>query len=149
MKRVSETMSSGQRSIRVGKYAMDRRLCLRLVETGVLLALVLAVALLRFQRLDALPPGLVEDEDRDGMGALRVLQGEHAVFFPDVDPHGRDASVIYAAALSTLLFGRTLFAMHLPTALGSAGMVFAVFGGIRAREADPAPTCRKPAARRA
>ena len=124
---MSETMSSGQRSIRVGKYAMDRRLCLRLVATGVLLALMLAVALLRFQRLDALPPGLVEDEDRDGMGALRVLQGELAVFFPDVDPHGRDASVIYAAALSTLLFGRTLFAMHLPTALGSAGMVFAVF----------------------
>ena len=120
-------MSSGQRSIRVGKYAMDRGLCLRLVETGVLLALVLAVALLRFQRLDALPPGLVEDEDRDGMGALRVLQGELAAFFPDVDPHGRDASVIYAAALSTLLFGRTLFAMHFPTALGSAGMVLAVF----------------------
>ena len=124
---MSETISSGQRSIRVGKYAMDGRLCLKLVVTGVLLALVLAVALLRFQRLDELPPGLVEDEDRDGMGALRVLQGEHAVFFPDVDPHGRDASVIYAAALSTLLFGRTLLAMHLPTALGSAGMVLAVF----------------------
>ena len=34
---------------------------------------------------------------------------------------------IYALALSTLLFGRTLFAMHFPTALGSAGMVFAAF----------------------
>ena len=60
-------------------------------------------------------------------GLFAYLQGEYAVFFPDVDPHGRDASVIYALALSTLLFGRTLFAMHLPTALGSAGMVFAVF----------------------
>ena len=63
---------------------------------------------------------------RDGLAALRVLQGEHAVFFPDVG-NGRDASIIYVLALSTLLFGRTLFAMHLPTALGSAGMVFAVF----------------------
>ena len=62
----------------------------------------------------------------NGVAALRVLQGEHAVFFPDVGA-GREASVIYVSALSTLLFGRTLFAMHLPTALGSAGMVFAVF----------------------
>ena len=93
----------------------------------ILLALALTVTLLRFPQLDAIPPGLVEDEDRDGMGALRVLQGEHAAFFPDVDPHGRDASVIYALALSTLLFGRSLLAMHFPTALGSAGMVFAVF----------------------
>ena len=34
---------------------------------------------------------------------------------------------MYVLALSTLLFGRTLFAIHLPTALGSAGTVFAVF----------------------
>ena len=105
---------------------MDERLCLRLAATGVLLALALAVVLLRLQRLDELPPGLVEDEDRDGLGALRVLQGEHAIFFPDIGD-GREASAIYVLALSTLLFGRTLLAMHLPTALGSAGMVFAVF----------------------
>ena len=127
MKRMSDTAVSEQRSLRIGRLAIEERLLLKLTVGGILLALALAVVLLRFQRLDAIPPGLVEDEDRDGMGALRVLQGEHAVFFPDVDPHGRDASVIYAAALSTLLFGRTLFAMHLPTALGSAGMVFAVF----------------------
>ena len=105
---------------------MDGRLCLRLVATGVLLALALAVALLRLQRLDALPPGIVGDENRNGVLALRVLQGEHAIFFSNVD-QGREPSVIYALALTTLLFGRTLFAMHLPTALGSAGMVFAAF----------------------
>ena len=127
MKRMSDTAASELRSIRIGRLAIEERLLLKLAVGGILLALALAVVLLRFQRLDALPPGLVEDEDRDGMGALRVLQGEYAVFFPDVDPHGRDASVIYALALSTLLFGRTLFAMHLPTALGSAGMVLAVF----------------------
>ncbi len=121
------SLSTGPRSIRIGKYAINERLMFRLAVWGALLALALTVLLLRFQQLDALPPGLVEDEDRDGMGALRVLRGELALYFPDVDPHGRDASVIYALALSSLLFGRTLFAMHFPTALGSAGMVFAVF----------------------
>ena len=60
------------------------------------------------------------------MAALGVLQGEHAIFFPKWI---KDVSLrsIYALALTTLLFGRTLFAMHLPTALGSAGMVFAAF----------------------
>ena len=106
--------------------AIEERLLLKLAVGGILLALALAVVLLRLQRLDALPPGIVGDEHRNGMAALGVLQGEHAVFFPNVG-HGRDASVIYALALSTLLYGRTLFAMHFPTALGSAGMVFAAF----------------------
>ena len=106
--------------------AIEERLLLKLVVGGILLALALAVALLRLQRLDELPPGIVGDENRDGMAALRVLQGEHAIFFPNVD-QGREPATIYALALTTLLFGRTLFAMHLPTALGSAGMVFAAF----------------------
>ena len=80
---MSDTAASELRSIRIGRLAIEERL---LPQGGsgdgiLLLALALAVALLRFQRLDALPPGLVEDEDRDGMGALRVLQGEYAVFF--------------------------------------------------------------------
>ena len=105
---------------------MDERLCLRLAATGVLLALALAVVMLRFQRLNELPPGLYPDEGRDASGALRVLQGEHAVFFPDIG-HGREPSAIYLLALSTLLFGRTLLTVHFPTALGSAGMVFVIF----------------------
>ena len=83
--------------------------------------------LLRFQRLDELPPGIVGDENRDGAAALGVLQGEHAIFFTKVVNQGQEPWTIYALALSTLLFGRTLLAMHLPTALGSAGMVFAAF----------------------
>ena len=57
--------------------------------------------------------------------ALQVLQGEHAVFFPV--ELGREASAIYAIALTTSFLGRTLLAMQLPTALGSAGLVFVVF----------------------
>ena len=96
-----------------------------LVAGGIVLVLAVVVALLRFHRLSELPPGLAADEALNGELALKVLQGEHAVFFPFGD--GRDASVIYALALSTLIWGRTLLAMHMPTALGSAGLVIVVF----------------------
>ena len=123
---MSDTMVASQRPIRIGRLAVEERLLLRLVTWGVLLALAVAVALLRLQRLDQLPPGLLGDEGRNGPAALHVLQGNHAVFFPQFGV-GREASTVYILALSTSLFGRTLFAIHLPTALGSAGMVFGVF----------------------
>ncbi len=123
---MSDTEVSEKRSIRIGWLAIEERLLLRLMTWGILLALAVAVVLLRLQRLDELPPGLLRDEDRNGLAALHVLQGEHAVFFPDYGV-GREASTVYVLALSTLLFGRTLFAIHLPTALGSAGTVFGVF----------------------
>ena len=122
---MSETISTEQPSASVAKLANDERLHLA-VTWGIVVALAVAVVLLRLQRLDELPPGLVGDENRNGMAALRILQGEHAIFFPDVG-EGREPSGVYAIALSTLLFGRTLLAIHLPTALGSAGMVFATF----------------------
>ena len=123
---MSDTAATVQRSIKIGRWEIDERHLLRLVTWGILLALAVAVVLLRLQRLDELPPGLMGDEDRNGLAALHVLQGEHAVFFPQFGV-GREASTVYVLALSTLLFGRTLFAIHLPTALGSAGMVFGVF----------------------
>ena len=120
-------MISEQRSIRIGRWAIEERLLLKLAVGGILLALALAVVLLRLQRLDELPPGIAGDENRDGMAALGVLQGEHAIFFTKVVNQGQEPWTIYGIALTTLLFGRTLFAMHLPTALGSAGMIFSAF----------------------
>ena len=92
----------------------------------IVLALVLAVWLLRFYRLSELPPGIQSDEGADGFYALQVLQGDHALFFPE-KASGREAIGVYAIALSTALLGRTLLAFHLPTALASAGTVFLVF----------------------
>ena len=63
------------------------------------------------------------------MDALRVLQGEHAVFF-SAHPEkfgGREGLVMYAIALAISLMGRTELALRLPTALASAGTVFVVF----------------------
>jgi len=88
-------------------------------------ALALAVALLRLYRIHELPPGIDQDEGAHGVDALRVLQGEHAVFF--TGHGGREGLVVYAVALATSLFGRTLLATHLPTAVASVFTVFAVF----------------------
>ncbi len=122
---VSESSTSGRRGTGAAGATEGELGRLRLVAGAVLLALAVAVVALRLQRLDELPMGLNRDEGIDGALALQVLRGEHAIFFP-VD-QGREPSAIYALALSTILFGRTLLAMHLPTALGSAGLVFAIF----------------------
>ena len=59
------------------------------------------------------------------MDALRVLQGEHAVFFPE--NNGREGLIVYTIALAISFLGRTMLALRLPTALASAGTVFVVF----------------------
>ena len=104
-----------------------RELLLFNLVTGVtLLALALAVFLLRLFRLGEIPEGIDAGEGANGVDALRVLQGEQAVFFPDKF-QGREGMVVYAMALAIYLLGRTELALHLPTALASAGTVFVVF----------------------
>ena len=101
------------------------RLRLAWVTGGILLALALAVVMLRFHRLTELPPGLYHDEGAHGVNALQVMQGDHAVFFPD--NNGREGLIVYAIALAISFLGRTALAIRLPTALASAATVFAVF----------------------
>ena len=98
---------------------------IRLVAGGILLALALVVVALRFHRLSEVPPGLFYDEGAHGVDALRVLQGEHAVFFPE--NRGREGLIVYVVAVATAFLGRTVLALRLPTALASAGTVFVVF----------------------
>ena len=118
--------SSGQRSASVAGSAKAKRLRPVLVAGGIVCALALAVVLLRLQRLTELPPALFYDEGAHGADALRVLRGEHAVFFPERSG-GREGLIVYATALAISLLGRTMLAVRLPTALASAGTVFAVF----------------------
>ena len=99
--------------------------CALVAAAVVAVALAAAVAALRLYRLDELPPGINQDEGAHGVDALRVLEGEHAVFF--TGHGGREGMVVYAVALATALIGRTLLATHLPGALASAFTVFAVF----------------------
>ncbi len=102
------------------------RLRLAWVTGGILFALALAVVMLRFHRIAELPPGLFYDGGANGLDALQVLQGKHAIFFPEKS-NGREWLGIYLVALSTSFLGRTLLAVRLPTALAGAGVIFTVF----------------------
>ena len=82
--------------------------------------------MLRLHRLDELPPGLDAGEGANGLDALRVLEGEHAVFFPERF-RGREGMAIYAIAVAISLVGQTALAVRLPTALASAGTTLVVF----------------------
>ena len=123
---MSETSSSAQRSTGIAGFVKHERLLLALAAGGIVFALALAVVLLRLQRLDELPPGIAFDEGTNGIDALRVLQGEHAVFYPETGG-GRETLGFYAMALSILALGRTPLAIHLPSALASSVTIFVVF----------------------
>ncbi len=124
-KGMTETSKSGKRPAGAAESAESERFGLALVAGGILFVLAVAVLLLRIQRIDELPIGLHHDEGAHGMDALRVLQGEHAVFFPA--NNGREGLIVYTIALAVSLLGRTMLALRLPTALASAGTVFIVF----------------------
>ncbi len=103
----------------------DKRFRLTLATVGILFFLTLAVVILRFHRLSELPPGLFFDEGANGLDALQVLRGEHAIYFPR--NNGREPLGIYLTALAISILGRTELAIRLPSALASSGTVFAVF----------------------
>ena len=118
--------SSAQPSTNSTLPANGERLLLRLVTAGILIALALAVVLLRLQRLDELPPGLYSHEGIHGLNALRILRGEHSVFFPE-KAHGTEGLMAYVATLFVSLLGRTELALRLPAALAGGGTLFVVF----------------------
>ena len=118
MRTLSQTNSTEQRD--------QERVHRAIVAVAIVIALSLAVLLLRFYRLSEMPPGIQNDEGANGVDALLVLQGEHRIFFPE-RATGHEAAGVYAIALTTAILGRSLLAFHLPMALASAGTVFAVF----------------------
>ena len=107
-----------------GSAASNRRFHF-VATVVVLLALTIIVAALRLHRLNENWRGLNFDEAAHGADALRVLQGEHAAFFPE--NYGREGMIVYAVALTTRLLGRSVLAIRLPTALASSATVLAVF----------------------
>jgi 4-amino-4-deoxy-L-arabinose transferase-like glycosyltransferase len=75
----------------------------------------LTAAVLRFWQLGQRPPGLYRDEAYNGLDALKVLEGQHALFFSR--NNGREPSYIYLTALSISIFGRTPLALRLAAAV--------------------------------
>ncbi len=82
---------------------------------ALLLLALIAAALLRFWQLGDIPAGLYRDEAWNGLDALRVLQGEHALFFPA--NNGREPTYIYLVALATALLGPSALAVRLGAAV--------------------------------
>ena len=133
-----EAPFSGQISARASENDKNEGLRLTLVTGAILLFLATAAVVLRLQRLEELPPGLLLDEGIHGASALQVLRGEHAVFFPEKND-GLEGLMGYTVALTTKFLGRSVLALRLPTALASTATLFATFwlGFLLFREAEP------------
>jgi 4-amino-4-deoxy-L-arabinose transferase-like glycosyltransferase len=82
---------------------------------ALLLFAVAVAAILRFWRLGEIPPGLYRDEAFNGLDALRVLAGEHALFFPA--NNGREPAYIYLTALAVAGLGQTVLALRITAAV--------------------------------
>jgi hypothetical protein len=63
----------------------------------------------------SVPAGLYQDEAFNGLDALRVLLGEHPLYF--TANNGREPLFIYLASISIASLGRTVTAVRLPAAL--------------------------------
>lgn len=115
----------------------------RRLEIGLLLAILLLAAILRFWQLAQMPPGFYHDEAYNGLDALSLVQGKtfpqfyegwelyaqdaHAGNPPEPTRfplffegnYGREPVHIYLMALSIKLFGATPFAVRaVPAAAG-------------------------------
>ncbi len=99
----------------------------RWLEISLLLVIVTVAALYRLNMapLDVVPPGCFSDEAHYGLDALAVLNGQHAIFFPNNG--GREPLFIYLVAGSVALFGRTVAALRLPAALAGVATVGLTF----------------------
>jgi 4-amino-4-deoxy-L-arabinose transferase-like glycosyltransferase len=77
--------------------------------------LILLAAVLRFWALGDAPPGLYRDEAYNGLDALEVLEGRHALFFPA--NNGREPLYIYLTAAAIALLGHSVLALRLAAAV--------------------------------
>lgn len=85
---------------------------------ALLLLAILVGALLRLWQPGDLPPGFYRDEAFNGLDALRVLNGGHALFFSA--NNGREPAYIYLTAVAITLFGRSVVAVRIGAAVVGA-----------------------------
>jgi 4-amino-4-deoxy-L-arabinose transferase-like glycosyltransferase len=78
-------------------------------------ALTALAAALRLFFLAEIPPGLYHDEAFNGLDALGILGGEHAIYF--AANRGREPLFIYLIAVTVGVFGRTPGALRLAAAI--------------------------------
>jgi 4-amino-4-deoxy-L-arabinose transferase-like glycosyltransferase len=83
-----------------------------------ILILVLIAVFFRFHHLQELPIGLWRDEAANGLEALRVLDGDLAIFYGTREP-----MFIYLVALSVGLLGRNPLAIRLVAAIAGTATI--------------------------
>ncbi len=96
-----------------------------LKEWAPVVALMLIAGALRFYELGAWPPGLYHDEAYNGLDALRVLAGDHPLYF--AANHGREPLFIYLVSLSVGWLGRSVYALRFPSALIGTSLIPATY----------------------
>lgn len=88
------------------------------VDLLTILLLLAVAAFFRFYRLDQIPIGLWRDEAANGVEALRVLEGHHALFFGTREP-----MFIYLVALSVAVLGRNAVAIRVVAAIAGTATI--------------------------
>lgn len=105
---------------------MNRRFeSIHLLSAAILFCLILVVIALRLYRLAELPPGLYVDEGWNGLSALKVLEGEHAVFFQG--NAGHEGLFAYTIALAQIFLGQSILSVRLPAALAGSLAVLTLY----------------------
>ncbi len=79
---------------------------------------MLIAGIVRFYQLGAMSAGLFRDEAFNGLDALGILEGEHALFFPT--NNGREPLYIYLTAVSLSIWGRSALAIRFAAAVAGA-----------------------------
>lgn len=105
---------------------MKRRFeSIHLLSAAILFCLILVVIVLRLYRLAELPPGFYVDEGWNGVSALKILEGEHAVFFQG--NAGHEGLFAYTIALAHIFLGQSILSVRLPAALAGSMAVLTLY----------------------
>lgn len=92
------------------------------VDILTILILVCIAAFFRFHHLEEVPIGLWRDEAANGLEALRILDGNIAIFYGTREP-----MFIYLAAVSVALLGRTPLAIRVVAAIVGTATIPATY----------------------
>ncbi len=101
-----------------------------ITPTVIVLGAILAfAAFLRFYRLDAIPPGLNQDEAFNLLDVLNLLRGQFSIFFPANT--GREPLWFYLNTAAVAFFGANAFALRFSAAIIGTLTIVLVYGFAR------------------
>jgi len=134
MKKISKRPSLNNKSAQAAAPAAHKSTQIWRWQGGILLAILLVAAILRFVQLDQVPPGLHVDEAANAWNAYTLLKtgkDQHGVSWPILYTRafGENRSTIYIYALLPFqaIGGLNIWTTRLPAALGGVLTILLVF----------------------